>query len=234
MCDRYILVQKAEVIRKRFGILIPGNIRLIPSYNIAPGKYTPVITADQPQVLQLFRFGQMLLTIAGKKILLSHIRVEELKQLQSKEPFQYLIHQQRCLIPADAYIQGTNAQGLSKPFLIYLRNKIRPFAFAGLYDTWLDEETGELIRSFVIITSPANELIQKLPHDRAPVILHRKQEKAWLDTSTPLTEIITMLQPFPAEFMNAYPIAPTIKNPLADDPGLIHPAGSRLEPENRN
>jgi hypothetical protein len=31
--------------------------------------------------------------------------------------------------------------------------------------------------------------------------------------------------------MNAYPIAPTIKNPGADDPGLIHPAGQRLMPE---
>jgi len=232
MCDRYILVQKAEVIRKRFHVLIPGNIRLTPSYNMAPGKYAPVITADQPQVLQLFRFGQMLLTIAGKKILLNHIPVEDLRSTLSKEPLQYLIHQQRCLIPADAYIQGTNAQGLSKPFLIYLQNKIRPFAFAGIYDTWLNEETGELIRSFAIITGAANGLIQKLPHDRAPVILRREQEKAWLDTSTTLTEIIAMLQPFPAEFMNAYPIAPTIKNPLADDPGLIHPAGPRLKSEN--
>ncbi|WP_255454164.1 hypothetical protein [Prolixibacter sp. NT017] len=43
-----------------------------------------------------------------------------------------------------------------------------------------------------------------------------------------------MLQPFPAEHMNAYPIAPTIKNPQADDPGLIHPAGPRLLSENKN
>ena len=31
--------------------------------------------------------------------------------------------------------------------------------------------------------------------------------------------------------MNAYPIAPTIKNPGADDSGLIHPAGQRLMSE---
>jgi hypothetical protein len=42
-----------------------------------------------------------------------------------------------------------------------------------------------------------------------------------------------MLQSYPTDRMNAYPIAPTIKNPKADDPGLIHPAGPRLEAENK-
>lgn len=234
MCDRYIFVQKAAVIRKRFDVFVPGNMLLTPSYNIAPGTYAPVITSLQPEILQRCHFGLMPFPPGNKKSIVSHVHVEDLELPQPKEPVRHLIQQQRCLVPADAYIQGTDMQGLSKPFLVYLQNKIRPFAFAGIYDTWLNEETGERIRSFAIITSAANELVRKIPHKRAPVILHREQEETWLDTSTPLTEIAAMLQPYPAERMNAYPIAPTIKNPQADDPGLIHPAGPRLSPEDRD
>jgi putative SOS response-associated peptidase YedK len=88
-----------------------------------------------------------------------------------------------------------------------------------------------LIYSFAIITTVANDLMQKIQHHRSPVILHREDEKNWLSNSLPLSEVTRLLVPYPGELMNAYPIAPTIKNPRADDPGLIHPAGQRLMPE---
>ena len=70
--------------------------------------------------------------------------------------------------------------------------------------------------------------MQKIQHHRSPVILHRSDEKKWLSDSLPLSEVTRLLNPYPGELMNAYPIAPTIKNPRADDPGLIHPAGERI------
>ncbi|PSK83366.1 SOS response-associated peptidase [Prolixibacter denitrificans] len=234
MCDRYVFVQKASVIRKRFQVFVPGNIQWIPSYNIAPGKYAPVITSQQPETLLHYIWGSMPFPTEDKNLFVSHIDAKDLELPTPTTSIRYLIQQQRCLVPADAYIQGTKGHGLSKPFLVYLRKKARPFAFAGIHDTRLDEITGELIRSFAVITTTANELLRKLPCDRSPVILLEEQEKAWLNPSTPLTEIMAMLQPFPAEHMNAYPIAPTIKNPQADDPGLIHPAGPRLVPETKN
>jgi len=234
MCDRYIFVQKPNTIRKRFQVFAPGNIQWTPSYNIAPGKYAPVITSQQPETLQHYLWGSMPFPSKDKIAFVSHIDVKDLKLPRSAASIRHLIQQQRCLVPADAYIQGTDGHGLSKPFLVYLRNKVRPFAFAGIYDTWLNPETGDAICSFSIITSAANELIRKLPHERAPVILHPEQEREWINTSTPLNEIAAMLQPYPAERMNAYPIAPTIKNPQADDPGLIHPAGPKLIQEGRN
>jgi len=245
MCGRYILVQKPDVIRKRFAVTIPEEMQLSPSYNIAPGKYAPVITCEEPHLLQLFRFG-LTPSWSKKKTMFINARAEGdnnpenapdfngTRGIISKPAFRKAIRSQRCLIPADAYIEGTTKEKLSKPFLVYLRNKVRPFAFAGIYDTWLNPETGDEICSFSIITSAANELIRKLPHERAPVILHREQEREWLNTTTPLNEIAAMLQPYPAERMNAYPIAPTIKNPQADDPGLIHPAGPKLIQEGRN
>lgn len=242
MCGRYILIQKAEVLEKRFGVRVPDAIHLVPSYNIAPGKLAPVITNDHPHEIQLFRFG-MTPSWMTKPGLLINARAEGdhnsdnnpiyngAKGIITKPAFRKPIRSQRCLIPADAFIEGPEKEKLSKPFVVYLRDKIRPFAFAGIWDCWKNPLTSELIYSFDIITTVANELMQKIQHHRSPVILHRGDEKNWLSDSLPLSEVTRLLIPYPAELMNAYPIAPTIKNPGADDPGLIHPAGQRLMSE---
>ncbi len=242
MCGRYILIQKAEVLEKRFGVRISDTINLVPSYNIGPGKFAPVITNDRPYEIQLFRFG-MTPSWMTKPTLFINARAEGdhnsdnnpnyngAKGIITKPAFRKPIRSQRCLIPADAFIEGPEKEKLNKPYVVYLKDKVRPFAFAGIWDSWKNPETSELIYSFAIITTVANEVTQKIQHHRSPIILHREDEKNWLSNSLPLADLTRLLVPYPGELMNAYPIAPTIKNPGADDPGLIHPVGQRLMPE---
>ena len=242
MCGRYILIQTAEVLERRFEVRVPDTIKLIPSYNIAPGKFAPVITDNHPNILQLFRFG-MTPSWMTKPSLFINARAEGdhnpdndpnftgAKGIITKPAFRKAIRSQRCLIPADAFLEGPEKEKLSKPYVFYLRDKVRPFAFAGIWDSWKNPVSGEMVNSFAIITTVANDLIRMINHRRSPVILSRSDEKKWLSNTLPLSEVTRLLVPYPAELMNGYPIAPTIKNPLADDPGLIHPVGQLLLPE---
>jgi len=242
MCGRYLLIQKVEVIEKRFNIKVADDFEYRPSYNISPGSFAPVISSEDPRTLRLYQFG-MTPFWAKKPMYLFNARVEGdfnqdndpeykgAKGIISKPAFRKAIRSQRCLVIADAFIEGTVREKLSKPFLVYLRNKERPFAFAGIWDSWVNTETGEITRSFAIITTVANELMQKLPHHRSPVILSRKHEQAWLSNDLPLADVTRLLAPYPAELMNAYPIDPSIKNPRMDGPELIRPAGERIFPE---
>jgi putative SOS response-associated peptidase YedK len=50
----------------------------------------------------------------------------------------------------------------------YLKSR-KPFAFPGLWDCWLDRDTGSELYTFTIITTRANGLVQRI-HDRMPVI----------------------------------------------------------------
>jgi putative SOS response-associated peptidase YedK len=242
MCGRYILVQKLEQIEKRFNVTAPEGMGWRPAYNIAPGQMAPVITADNPRELQLYRFG-MTPFWAQKPMYLINARAEGdhnkdddpgykgAKGIIIKPAFRKPIRSQRCLVIADAFIEGTLKEKLSKPFVVYLRNQVRPFSFAGIWDEWLNTETGEIVRGFAIITTTANELLLKLPHHRSPVILDQRHEKKWLDNSLPLADITKLLKPYFAELMNAYPIGPAIKNPRAEGPELLKPTGERVVPE---
>ena len=244
MCGRYILVQKIEVLEKRFNVTVPADFDFKPSYNISPGNYAPVITSENPRELQLFQFG-MTPFWAKKKMYLFNARAEGDKNKENlsdyhggkdiitKPAFRKPIRSQRCLIPADAFIEGTSAEGLNKPYLIYLQNKERPFSFAGIYDVWIDKKTGEEHYGFSIITTTANELLKKLPHSRSPVILSKSEERKWLSSKTPLTDITKVLNPYPAELMNAYPISSEIKNPKAEGKNLISPTGEKIQSEIR-
>ncbi len=242
MCGRYILVQALEEIEKRFNVSAPEGTEWKPAFNISPGQLAPVITSDNPRELQMFRFG-MTPFWAKKPMYLINARAEGdhnkeddpnykgAKGIITKPSFRKPIRSQRCLVIADAFIEGTIKEKLSKPYVVYLRNRVRPFAFAGLWDEWTNRETGEISRGFTIITTTANELLQKLPHHRSPVILDQRYEKKWLDNSLPLADITKLLRPYPADLMNAYPIDPAIKNPRAEGKDLLRPIGERLVPE---
>ncbi len=242
MCGRFILAQKIERIAERYNVVLPENFEYQPSFNIAPGDFTPVIANNDNSILQKFRFG-MAPFWAKKPMYLFNARSEGnrnkenspdyrgSKDIINKPAFRKAIRSQRCLVPADAFIEGTTNEGLKKPFLVYLKNKMRPFSFAGIWDQWEDADNQTTIFSFSIITTTANTLLQKLPHHRSPVILNPGDETRWLNPDTPLSRITDLLKPFSADMMNAYPIDSRISHPKAEGRELIEPQGPPLDPE---
>lgn len=237
MCGRYLLVQKAEVIERTFNIRVPETPGYEASFNISPGANALVVTADRPREAQAFVFG-LTPHWAQRPMYLINARAEGdhnkendpnysgAKGIISKPAFRMPIRRQRCLVLADAFIEGTTREKLAKPYLVYLRER-KPFAMAGIWDQWIHAETGEQISSFAIITTVANELMTMIPHHRSPVILEKSMEEKWLHGKH-LDDITWMLKPYPADKMNAYPITSEIRNPSAAGRHLIDPAGERL------
>lgn len=241
MCGRYVVISKLKVIQKRFKALPPPDDLFSPMSNISIGDKALVITNEQPDQLQLFQFG-MTPSWAKKKMYLFNARSEGDHNKEndpnyngamgiiSKPAFRTSIRRKRCLIIADAFMEGPKKEKLSKPFLIYMRKKNRPFAFAGVWDEWVNKETGEVSSSYSIITTTANQLLQKIGHHRSPVILEEEDEQTWL-SDAPLQDITPLLRPYPSEELNAYPISPSIKNPRDKDFNLLRPTGDRVYPE---
>lgn len=236
MCGRYVLVQSIELIEKRFNVTLPIDFDWKPNYNIGPGSFAPVITSENSNQLQFFKFG-MTPFWAKKPMYLFNARSEGdrnsendptysgAKDIINKPAFRKPIRSQRCLVIADAFIEGSVTEGLANPFLVFLRSRQRPFAFAGIYDTWEDPKSGNLINSFAIITTAGNECLKKIPHDRCPLILRPEQESKWLNLNTALSDVTKIMQPVANDYLNAFPISPDIKNPKNNSKDLIKPLG---------
>ena len=241
MCGRYVIVETVEQIEKRFNVEASA-VQLKMNYNLSVGQLGPVITNQAPKQLQLFQFG-LTPSWSQKQMYLFNARSEGDhnkdedpnykggKGIIEKPSFRKPIRSQRCLVIASAFIEGPKDEGLSKPYLVYLQNHKRPFAMAGIWDTWKKPETGEEVNSFSIITTTANELLQKIGHHRMPVILDQEDEMTWLNSNAELSLITGLLGQYPAKLMNAYPISPEIKSIKNNSKELLQPIGERIFPE---
>jgi putative SOS response-associated peptidase YedK len=238
MCSRFLLVDTIELLKTTFNATFDGDYK--PSYNISSGQLSLVITDTAPHHLQQFQFG-LTPFFAKKQTYLTNARAEGdhnkennpgyngAKGIIITPAFRKPIRSQRCLVIASAFITGTTKEGLNKPYLVYLKK--RPFAFAGIWDTWKDPETEATTNSFAIITITANKLLQAIPHHRMPVILPEASYRTWLNPNTPLSTITKLLGHYPAEQMNAYPISADIKDTKNNYKKLLNPTGERLFPE---
>lgn len=239
MCGRYVNVSKIKAIEKRFNAQMKQPELYRVNTNISVGELAPVITQDTPADIKFLKFG-FTPAWAKKQYYMFNARSEGdhnkennpkysgSKGILQKPMFRQAIRSKRCLVLADAFIEGPQKEKLSKPFLVYMKDGKRPFAMAGIYDDWVNQETGEIISSFAVITTTANDLLQRIGHHRAPVILEKGEESEWLDPNIPLGEVTSLLKPYPDEQLNAYPISTDIKNPRANSLELIQPTGERI------
>lgn len=242
MCGRYVSVTKVKALEKRFNVKAPEPHLFTPNTNVSHGDHAPVVASDAPGELRFFQFG---FTPAwGKKQFYMVNARSEGDHNKANDPqftgamgivnkpmFRSSIRNKRCLVPADAFIEGPEKERLSKPYVMYAKGGERPFSFAGIWDEWVNPNTGEIIRSFAIITAPPNNATLTIGHHRSPVILPRDEERFWLDPASPLSEITALLRPGTGPALNAYPIDPTIKNPRTNGFSLLEPTGQRIFPE---
>jgi putative SOS response-associated peptidase YedK len=91
----------------------------------------------------------------------------------------------RCLLPIDNFFEwkAIKAARVKQPYAIAMKSG-EPFALAAIWEGWRHPESGEVLRTFCVITTNANELVADI-HDRMPVILPREAYDRWLSTIEP-------------------------------------------------
>ncbi|WP_083919488.1 SOS response-associated peptidase [Pontibacter roseus] len=132
--------------------------------------------------------------------------------LAEKPSFRSLLNSKRCLVPADGFFEWQVTGQGKVPYRILLKNE-ELFTFAGLWDEWADKGTGEVLHTFTIITTEANDVVRPI-HDRMPVILSPEAEELWLDEHEPQEDLLALLRPYKGEEMKAYPVSPLVNSPL--------------------
>ncbi|MCK9203593.1 MAG: SOS response-associated peptidase [Saccharofermentanaceae bacterium] len=216
MCGRYSFAIEDDLIMERFGIRVRTAIYKA-TYNCAPSQDLAVISNGNPGSLSFYRWG--LIPYWAKDPAIGNRMINARSEtLLEKASFKYVFRRNRCLVLADSFFEWKKDHG-KIPYRILLKSRA-PFAMAGIWDRWVSN-TGEIVHSFAILTTKANELMLPI-HDRMPVMLLPEDEKAWLEKPTE-TELTSLLKPYPPEAMEAYPISCLVNSPQNNGPDIIKP-----------
>ena len=224
MCGRITLSTDKDDLQSRWGFIDPsGVLDLIkPRYNIAPSQNSPTLMVKEDRrVLVMMRWG--LVPFWAKEPSIGYKMINAKSETLSEKPsFRKPFKEKRCLVLADGFYEWEKTDKKNKvPYRFVLKNR-QPFAFAGLWDVWKTPE-GDTLLSFTIITTRANELMERI-HDRMPVILNEKDEAKWLDPEFKDTDkLSSLLQPYPSEQMVAYKVSTIVNSPKNDTPSCIEP-----------
>jgi putative SOS response-associated peptidase YedK len=219
VCGRFTLMADLKDLQSRFGFM-NEDFDYARRYNVAPtNRVLTVLGENGDRTAAFMRWGLVPrwakdIKIGSKMI---NARAEGLEQRSAfRGPFQ----RKRCLVLADGFYEWRREGKLRIPLRFVLRSR-EPFAFAGLWDSWENKETGDRVRSCTIVTTEPNELVQRV-HDRMPVILSEEAERLWLDQDVHEPSVLnSVLTPFPAGSMEAYEVSPRVNSPKDDAPDLI-------------
>ena len=219
MCGRFTLTTPEELIAEVFAL--DEQPKLSARYNIAPSQ--PVAAIVEPQgrrSLQLQRWGMLAPGEAEREdALLINARAET---VATKALFRESFRARRCLIPADGFYEWRKAGSRREPFHIRLRERA-PFAFAGLWREERDPGAEQALRTCVIVTTEPNAVTAPI-HDRMPVILPADAYANWLDPAAPGgASLQALLQPFPAELMEAVRVGTYVNGAAAEGPRCLEP-----------
>jgi len=126
-------------------------------------------------------------------------------------------NKQRCLVCSTGFYETDRSTKMR--YLFTVKNAEEIF-FAGIYNHWTDKSTGEIFKTFAIITTEPNGLVSSV-HDRMPVILSREDALLWLKPAAEEETVFSLLKPYPSDLMDKKeePAAPRKKK--GDETGTL-------------
>ena len=246
MCGRFTVKNPGALIERfRFEKLVENlpTEELSPRWNVAPSQNVAVVVpprlveskvpppASEPddrlsvvvegpdgRQLRLMRWGYEPAWMAERGIGKPQINARS-ETLEDRAMFKGALARRRCVILADGFYEWQTVPGSRKkqPLHIQLKDG-KPFGFAGIFTKAADSEL-----TCAIITCEPNAMMATI-HHRMPVILRPEHEDLWLDPElTDPLSLASMLQPYPAEEMEAFPVSDAVNSSRSEGEQLALP-----------
>jgi putative SOS response-associated peptidase YedK len=219
MCGRFFIQSPPAELRRLFGFVEQPNFP--PRYNVAPTQPIPLVRMENgARHFSLMRWGLIPSWVKAPRdfALLINARAEGIAE---KPSFRAAVRRRRCLIPADGFYEWRRDGKAKRPYCIRPRDGA-PMAFAGIWETWIDGNGGE-IDTAAIVTVAANAALAPI-HPRMPAIIAPEAFATWLEAGeTEFTAATALLKPAPDGWLEAYEVSPRVNSVANDDAENIAP-----------
>jgi len=223
MCGRFTLNTTGREIAVQFDLETELEVRA--RYNIAPTDDSPIVRIPDmaaPREASFLRWGLVPFWADDPSIGNRMINARA-ETVPDKPAYRAAFEKRRCIVPASGFYEWKPADGGKQPYYIRRADE-QLLGLAGLWERWTDDHSGEVVESFTILTGEPNELVADV-HDRMPVILRPEDYDFWLDPAMKDKEALheLVLQTYPADPLETYPVSTHVNKPTHDDPSCIEP-----------
>ena len=223
MCGRFAQITPTGDLIKIFEVT--NSLPLQPRFNIAPTEVVAVIRAfDHHRQLAILRWG--LIPRWANDLSIGYKTFNARSETAHIKPsFKAALKARRCLIPASGFYEWDKIGKFKQPYYIS-RNDGCPMALAGLWDQWVDRQSGEIIESCTILTTSANRTVGRI-HDRMPVILEPNDYGLWLDHKVQrIEEFSDLFSPAADNILGLAPVSTYVNKAGHEGPQCVAPLQS--------
>jgi putative SOS response-associated peptidase YedK len=220
-----------EELENRFGatLIDPDKYRPSYYYHAFGLPEIPAICSGSPDKIRLLKWGLIPSWVKSKddadtiRYKTFNARAESINK---KPSFSSSFKSKRCIIPVKGFFEWQHVGNEKIPWYIY-HSENEFLSLAGLYDEWIESSTGELLSTFTIVTTDANDLMTEIHNSakRMPAILGKTEEKRWIDLSFSPSEALNLIKPCSSHILNAHTISPLVNDRTSNrnTPEVIQP-----------
>ncbi|MBX2906272.1 MAG: SOS response-associated peptidase [Taibaiella sp.] len=172
--------------------------------------YLPFTASDEPDRVQLARWKLLPRSVKNETEAVQYANTFNARseEIFTKYSYRDAIKVNRGLLWVSGFFEPFHPRPkVTIPFFIRAKNR-EPFTLGCVFTNWVDQETGEAMKTFSIITTPPNELVSRIHNEgqRMPLVIPEDRRAAWLG---PLNEagIVAMMQPLPDGYLEGYPVS---------------------------
>lgn len=179
MCSLYEVPTPRNQLKVRFRLdALPEGFE---GRDIRPTNQAPIIhIVDGQRLATLARWG-LIPSWAKDETIAKHTFNARAETIAEKPSFRAAFKRHRCIVPASAFYEWRAIPGQTKKQrLRFEAADGQPLGLAGLRERWKRPETDEVVESYTIITTSANNFMAPI-HDRMPVLLSDADMDVWLD-----------------------------------------------------
>lgn len=170
-----------------------------------------VVANDNPRAYQQMKWGLIPFWVKNQ---------EQAKQMASRTlnakcetvfelaSFRAAISKRRCIIPVNGFYEWMHLKGKTYPHYIYPKDG-SVFSLGGIWEEWADKSSGEIIRTFSIVTTAANPVMEVIHNTkkRMPLILDPEKELDWISEGLSREDISSLMLPYDADGMAHHTIS---------------------------
>lgn len=193
----------------------------------------PFVTNERPDAIETLRWGLVPAWVKDREKaddLADKTLNARSETVYEKPSFRSAIVKRRGLLPVNGFVEWRHEGDLKIPHLI-TRTDQDLFTLGCIWESWTDKTSGEVLKTFSIVTTEANEMMSYVHNNkqRMPVVIPTEARSTWLNEND-RGLISRLMLPLEEGFLQAVPLDRDVSRVKVntDHADLLEPVGEPI------